>query len=137
MKAIHHRAALLLGLVVAAIALLGAPATAAAQGSGTIRGTVVEAQTRRPLPGAQVTVVGTQRSVPTNEQGAFLLVGLPAGEHRIAVQLIGYGADEQTVTVTAGETANVEFELRTDAIGLEAVVVTALGQTAQQRAIGT
>src|SRR5690606_31593411 len=93
MKAIHHRAALLLGLVVAAIALLGAPATAAVLGSGTIRGKDDEAQTQRPLPGAQVTVVGTQRFVPSNEQGAFLLVRLPAGEQRIAVRLIGYGAD--------------------------------------------
>lgn len=137
MKAHHNHALSLLGFVIAAAILVVDVGAASAQATGVVRGRVVEAQTQRPLPGAQVSLVGTQRSMQTNEQGEYMLVGVPAGERVIAVQVIGYAAAEQTVNVAAGQTVSADFTLRTDAISLEAVVVTALGQTSQQRAIGT
>src|SRR3989304_10502611 len=54
-----------------------APATA--QQRGTVRGTVREASSQRPVPGVQVFVPGTQMSTVTNAQGQFELTGVPAG----------------------------------------------------------
>ena len=137
MKFIHMCARPIIGVAMAAALLLGSYGTGSAQTTGTIRGRVVDAQTQRPLAGAEVSVVGTQRRMTTNEQGDFLLVSMQPGTHQLSVSFIGYAAAEQTVTVAAGQTARADFELSTDAISLEAVVVTALGQTSRQRALGT
>jgi TonB-linked SusC/RagA family outer membrane protein len=126
------------GWVIAAALLVAIPNPGAAQATtGTIQGRVVESGTQRPLTGAQVTLVGTPRGMVTNAQGEFMLLGVPAGEHRVSVQSIGFGAAEQTVRVASGQTARADFQLTATAINLETVVVTALGQAAKQRAIGT
>ncbi len=126
----------LLGPAIAML-LVALPDPAAAQQTGTIQGRVVESGTQRPLSGTQVSLVGTPRGQLTNAQGEYMLLNVPAGEHRVSVQFIGYSAKETTVRVDPGQTARADFALELTAINLEAVVVTALGQTAKQRALGT
>jgi TonB-linked SusC/RagA family outer membrane protein len=120
---------------VAAAALL--PAGAAAQQRGTIQGTIADATTGRPLAGAQVQVVGSALGSLTNAEGRFQIVNVPTGQQTIRAQLIGYGATQQAVSVTAGAVATVNFTLEPAAVSLEGVVVTALGLEQQQRAVGT
>jgi TonB-linked SusC/RagA family outer membrane protein len=71
-----------------------------------------------------------------NNVGRFLLLNVPAGEQTINVQLIGYSEGSQTVTVTAGGTATVNFNLREQALSLEGVVVTGTAGQARRREIG-
>jgi TonB-linked SusC/RagA family outer membrane protein len=137
MRSIQGCAKTLRGLVIATAVLVAGPLQAAAQVTGAIQGRVTEATTQQPLSSAHVVLVGTTRSVPTNESGEYLLPGVPAGEHRIRVQHLGYSTVERTVRVGAGETVRVNVTLSVSAIGLEAVVVTALGQTAAKRELGT
>lgn len=120
--------------LLAAMALF--PAWAVAQERGTITGTVVDQATQRPLPGAQVSVVGTQLGTITNQQGRFLIPNVPAGEQTVRVTLIGYSRGSQTVQVAAGETVTLNFTLSQTAVELEGVVVTALGIEREQRALG-
>jgi TonB-linked SusC/RagA family outer membrane protein len=127
----------LLGLVIATALLALGQNPLEAQRTGTIQGRIVEAGTQRPLSGGQVTLVGTTRGVLSNASGEFLLPGVPAGEHRIRVQYLGYSTSEQTVRVVAEQTARVDVQLSQTAISLDAVVVTALGQTAAKRELGT
>ena len=127
----------LLGLAIATACLVAGPAPGSAQETGTIQGRVVEAGTQRPLPGAQVTLVGTNRGMLTNATGEFLLPGVPAGEHSVRVEYVGYSAGELTVRVSANQPTRADFQLNQSAISLDAVVVTALGQTSRQRALGT
>ena len=47
--------------VASLVALAGVPASASAQGSATIQGTVTDSVGRRPLPGIQVVIAGTTR----------------------------------------------------------------------------
>ncbi|CAN5876237.1 SusC/RagA family TonB-linked outer membrane protein [soil metagenome] len=122
---------------VAAALLVASQSPGMAQNTGAIQGRVVATGTQQPLPGTQVTLVGTSRSVPTNASGEFLIPGVPAGQHRIRAEFIGYATGEQTVRVGAGQTVRVDFRLDETAISLEAVVVTALGQTAAKRELGT
>lgn len=127
----------LLGLVIATALLATGYSPGVAQNTGTIQGKVVEASAQTPVAGAQITLVGTTRGVITNERGDFLLPGVPAGEQRLRVQFIGFSTVERTVRVTAGQTTRLDIPLTQTAISLDAVVVTALGQTAKQRALGT
>jgi TonB-linked SusC/RagA family outer membrane protein len=127
----------LYGLVIAAALLVAGTGSAAAQATGAIQGRVLEAGTQRPISGAQVTLVGTTRAAPTNAAGEFLMPGVRTGEQRVRVEFIGYTTTEQTVRVVSGQTARVTLQLSVDAIGLDAVVVTALGQTVARRELGT
>ncbi len=78
-----------------------------------VSGVVVDAETRKPIPGVLVTVPGAGLPpVATDmEKGRFLTHPLPAGPVRIAVQKEGYRLVEQDLTLTAGETSAVELAL--------------------------
>jgi TonB-linked SusC/RagA family outer membrane protein len=137
MMRIQRCAGPLFGLLVAAALFAAGPSPGAAQTTGTVQGRVVEAGTQRPLVNSQVSIVGTGRGMLTNENGEFLLPGVPVGTQRIRVEYIGFTSIEQTVRVEAEQVARVNFTLDPHAISLDAVVVTALGQEASRRSLGT
>jgi TonB-linked SusC/RagA family outer membrane protein len=110
------------------VGLLGTASVAAAQGVGAIRGTVVGRDTRAGVAGARVLLSGTNRSTLTDQEGRFRLVQITAGTYELIVATIGFGAAAQQVTVTAGDTATVDFTLAPVAVSLEAVTVTATGE---------
>jgi len=93
----------------------------AAQQTGTVAGTVA-AQSGTPLVGASVVIVGTVRSVLTNDKGQYRL-SVPAGAHTVRARLIGYEAAEQRITVAAGQTVTADFKLAATPLSLNAVVV--------------
>ena len=93
-----------------------------AQQTGTVSGTVVATESGAPLAGASVVIVGTARSVLTNEKGLYHL-SVPAGTHSVRARLIGYDAAEQRVTVAAGQTVAADFKLTATPLSLNEVVV--------------
>lgn len=99
------------------------PAAAAQQ--GTISGTVVDAETGAALPDAAIDVLGADVQVATSESGRFT-VSVPAGSHSLVATLLGYEtARLDGVDVAAGGTTEVAFSLRSQALVLNPVVVTA------------
>lgn len=90
-------------------ATLGIPRPLDAQQSRTVRGTVVDAETRRPVEGALVRADGTEARALTDREGAFRLDGVPAGPQTFVLQRIGYGVREVEVDPPADEP--VVFEL--------------------------
>jgi outer membrane receptor protein involved in Fe transport len=117
--------------------LLGSVTQVTGQATGTIRGTVTEARTARPIAGAQVSVSGTQHGTLTNAQGQFLLPGVPAGGHEVRVQMLGYSDGAQEVDVAAGSTTALTFELSESAIALDEVIVTGQARQTRRREIAT
>lgn len=113
------------------------PLRVARQRAATITGVVVDSRTQQPIAGAQVMVGKTGRGGVTNAAGRFLIPGVPAGTHTVQVQMLGYAAAEQSVTLAEGSTAQVNFELTERAISLDAVVVTGTAQGSARREIGT
>ena len=99
--------------------------SAAAQ-QGTIAGTVIDAETGAPVTQAAVQLVGQDVSaVATGESGAFG-VTVPAGTYSIVVTRIGYETSRvDGVGVGAGEATTVTVELRSRALVLNPLVVTA------------
>ena len=73
------------GILLCCASLVGA------QGTGTVRGTVTDAVTRRPVDGVQVYVAGTDLGTLTNSLGQYQL-NMPAGNLELRVRRVGYGA---------------------------------------------
>ncbi|MEX2374390.1 MAG: TonB-dependent receptor [Dehalococcoidia bacterium] len=103
---------------------------------GTIAGTVVDASSRQPLVGAQVSVPATGQGTLSNAAGRFLLMDVPDGEATVRVEVIGYAVEEETVTVESGGTVTVEFLMTSQALSLDEIVVTGTAGQARRREIG-
>jgi TonB-linked SusC/RagA family outer membrane protein len=95
---------------------------------GTITGRVTETGTGVPVVAAQVQVVGTQISVPTDAEGRYRMTGVPAGQRTVTVKRIGYSDASQQVTVTDNAEATLDFEMSTMAVQLSEIVATATGE---------
>ncbi len=118
-------------------ALLALPALAAAQGTGTIRGRVSDAGSREAVAAAQLRVEGTTAGAQTNQDGSYTIAQVPAGPHFVVTRRVGYAPTRLAVTVQSGTTSTLDLALTRLTTTLDAVVVTALGQTTEQRALGT
>lgn len=119
----------------AAFLLLIGAASAAGQATGTVRGTVSDATTGRPVDGAQVSVVGSDLATLTNAAGQFQL-NVPAGEIEFRARRLGYASMSKRVTLIAGQTSEVNYELSQAVVALDAVVVTGTGTETERRKLG-
>jgi hypothetical protein len=95
------------------------PVVSVSQQQGTVQGSVVDAVTLQSLAGAQVSIPGTNLGTLTNQQGNYQIVNVPPGPRTIRVNLIGYGTQEQSVTVGVGGTATADFSMQQTAVTLE------------------
>ncbi len=125
-----------LALVAALLSVMLPERARAQQSTGRIQGTVVGQTTGEPLAGAQVLITGTGIGMLTNRDGFYMLTGVPAGEHVVAVQLIGYEEAEQTVRIEAGATATLDFALSQTAVALGEIVVTGTAAPVRRKEIG-
>jgi TonB-linked SusC/RagA family outer membrane protein len=120
--------------ILLALALL--PSAAWAQQRGTITGQVLDVGSQQPLRGVQVFLANTSQGTLTDAQGRYQITNVPAGPQTVRATLIGYTPASQTVTVTEGGTATVDFQLAASAVALEGVIVTATGETQRRREVG-
>jgi TonB-linked SusC/RagA family outer membrane protein len=104
--------------------------------SGIIAGKVTERQTQRPLTGAQVRILGGTRGAVTDDSGSYRIVNVPPGTVQLSVQRLGYGPQSRSAVVTAGSTVTVDFALSGATTTLDAVTVTATGQSERKRENG-
>ena len=99
-------------IALAVLATTLGSATARAQGSGTIDGTVLDAGSRRPIQSAQVTIAGALAGAMTNAAGEYRIVGVSPGSKQLTARRIGYAPVNATVEVVAGQTARQDFQLQ-------------------------
>jgi len=109
------------------ILLFAAPRAFAQQ--KTITGKVTSEQ-GMPLPGVSIAVKGTIVSTSSNNDGNYSIRAVVG--QVLQFRLIGTAPLERPV----GDDDVINVELRKVALSLDAVVVTALGQTTTQRALG-
>ncbi|HSG49053.1 MAG TPA: TonB-dependent receptor, partial [Longimicrobiales bacterium] len=122
------RALSLLALVGGVLAM--APAPAASQNTGSIRGTVVT-MTTGPAEGVVVRLIGQDRSAATGADGGFVLERVPAGTYVVEVRDERLGQGSERVAVRAGQVAEVEITL-SPLFHIDALVVTAGPLAARQ-----
>jgi TonB-linked SusC/RagA family outer membrane protein len=116
-----------LSIAALAASLLGVPSPLPAQSTGVVAGRVTVDGGLRPLGSAQVVISGTLARTETNDAGEYRLVDVPAGSYEVRVQRLGFTPATKPVTVAAGGTATLDFELREIALTLDQIVVTATG----------
>ncbi len=88
-----------------------------------ITGTITDASAQ-PLFAASVYIQGTTVGTITDENGKYSLSYDGAGDIVVVAQSIGYAQSKKTVTVSGNDTKTVDFELGSDILGLDEVVVT-------------
>ncbi|MCK4464892.1 MAG: carboxypeptidase-like regulatory domain-containing protein, partial [Bacteroidales bacterium] len=69
------------------------------------------------IPFATISVKGTTIGTTTDETGHYQLINLPEGTLIIRAQSLGYKPKEEEITIKAGETKEVKFELEQDVLG--------------------
>lgn len=77
------------------------------------------------LPFATITVKNTTLGAASDLNGNYELTDIPEGEFIIRAQALGYKPIEKKVSFKNGEIIKFNFDLESDVLGLEQVVVTA------------
>ncbi len=99
-------------------------------------GTVTNRDTKQPVAGAQVGVVGGTAGSLTDAEGKYRLAGVRAGPIILRVKMIGFTQQDRSVTLPDGQTTTVDFELAPASLLLSTVVVTGTPGGTQVKEIG-
>lgn len=92
--------------------------------NGTVTGAVTDANTGEPLVGANIYLEGTSSGTVSGLDGNFTLLA-PAGSQTIIVSYVGYAAVSRQITIPAGGTMGLNFELAPTRLISEEIVVSA------------
>ncbi len=96
----------------------------------TITGKVTDAKSGSPLPGVSVIVKGTTNGTITGVDGTYSL-SVPENAKTLVFSFVGYKTLEIPIT---GNVVNAQLE--EESIGLDKVVVTALGISREEKSLG-
>ena len=116
-----------------ALLLCGTVSIAHAQTRGAIGGTVTD-QAGAVLQGAEISIPSPVLTASTDEEGRFYINDLAPGTYNLTVTYVGLAPFTTSVTVSAGQRANVDAHLHVAGRG-ETVVVTAARASAEAEAI--
>ncbi|HEY2953828.1 MAG TPA: TonB-dependent receptor [Candidatus Eisenbacteria bacterium] len=117
--------AVLVGLTPrAAVAQTAEAPPAAARPTGTVRGRVLDSQSREPIGLAEVVVVRTGPRAFSEDDGRFVLEHIPAGACTLSVTRLGYAPLRRELTVAEGQETALELQLTRNAVRLEEITVT-------------
>ncbi|HTO93670.1 MAG TPA: carboxypeptidase-like regulatory domain-containing protein, partial [Bacteroidota bacterium] len=85
--------------VILAAALVSSASLLRAEGSGTMKGRVVDSETGEPLFGAIVVFQGTSIGAATDIHGEYVIARIPAGTVTVRVSYLGYSTLTQEVRI--------------------------------------
>ncbi|MDQ7064697.1 MAG: TonB-dependent receptor [candidate division KSB1 bacterium] len=106
--------------------LATAPLLAQQPGEGVITGRVTDARTHKPIPFAEIIVIGHERGDASDARGVFLIRGLPGGEYDLQVRRQGYSPRTLAgVRITPDDTLRLDIALEPAVIAMDELVVTA------------
>ncbi|MFQ5537841.1 MAG: SusC/RagA family TonB-linked outer membrane protein [Gemmatimonadota bacterium] len=105
-----------------------------AQQMGNIAGQISDATTLQPLDGVTVSV--GQRRALSQEDGRFLITGIPSGTYTLTATRVGYAPYTQTVTVAGGQTTTLAIRMISEAVRLEGLVVIGYGERQKRQVTG-
>jgi TonB-dependent receptor len=98
------------------------------QGTGIVKGSVIDQSSKEQLPGANILVKGTGIGTTTDIYGQFTLRGAPSGRQTLVVSYLGYVTSNITVAIPANGTVTQDISLATKALEGEVVIITAQAQ---------
>jgi TonB-linked SusC/RagA family outer membrane protein len=109
--------------------------TSLAFSQGSISGTITDQQTGETLPGTNVSIEGMNLGASADADGNYTISDIPEGTHTLIGSFIGYQKFNTKVEITSEE-QTLDIEMMPDVIGMEDMVVTALGIEREERSLG-
>ncbi len=103
--------------IVCLLIVLLIPAVAFSQ-TGVINGTVYSRQTDEPLAGAEVQIIGIDKSAVTDETGSFSFTDIPKGDYTLSITFPGTEIEEK-VSVVVQEGKNLTPTIYINAVAYE------------------
>jgi len=101
------------------------PVLVLAQQSALIRGRVIDAETKKPLAAANVSLLGSSFGTHTNDDGSFELRNVPPGPVSVRVSFIGYTASVIALLPTEHNGALREIALEPTILPGQTIVISA------------
>lgn len=93
---------------------------------GIIKGQVIDKETKEPLFGVEITVLGTTLGDITDKKGNYSINNVPVGAYMVTVRMMGYAAiTKENVIVTTDLITTLNFKLETTFIEIDEVIVEA------------
>lgn len=111
--------------------------SAAAQQPGVIQGRITSQFSGAPIGEVQISIPALGLGVLSTADGTYRLTGVPAGDHLVETQRMGYSRTTRTVTVGAGQVVQVDIQLTDQAMELDPLVVTGQGAEISRRRLST
>jgi hypothetical protein len=92
--------------------------------SGTIKGRIVDADTKQPLAGANIILLNTKLGAASDQEGNFLIADLPVGNYILQFSYMGYSDQLKTdIIVKSKRITLIDTELSRSALESETIVV--------------
>src|SRR5215475_3288817 len=102
------------------------PFSSFAQSKGTLSGKVSDS-TGGVLQGAQITLDPGGASAVSDVLGEFRINGVDAGNYTVTITYIGFKTFTKAVTISAGQTANLDSELSVEAVDIQVEITSERG----------
>lgn len=96
-----------------------------AQAIPDLKGTITDAETGEPLPGANVFLKGTGFGASADIEGRYTLSSVTEGTYTIRISYLGYKTLEVSVAIHTQENRVMDFKLKPEALEGKDVVITA------------
>ena len=94
------------------------------QTTGKLAGTIVDKQSKNPLPGANIILEKTSYGAATDEGGQFHIINIPPGMYSVSIMMIGYKTVKvNDVRISINRSVSLDIEMETTVIEGEVVTV--------------
>ncbi len=93
--------------------------------SGEIRGVVREAESGKPLPGANILIKGTAIGAASDLEGRYIIERVPPGTYTLVFTYMGYQEESVNVQVLAGQIVRQDANLKFKVVKGQEITVTA------------
>jgi len=108
--------------------------SAHAEASVILNGTVKDAKSGEPLPGANIVLVGTGIGAATDVNGRYSIRGISAGEYSVKVSFVGYQTHESKLTIDPSSSGPMVKDYRLLPVTIQGEEIIISGQAVGQNA---
>lgn len=91
--------------------------------TGKIAGTVVDANSGEPIPGANIIIVGSSFGASSDINGEFYIINIPPGDYDVECIVIGYQKMVfKNVHVQSDQTTILNFKIKEQTLNLDETI---------------
>lgn len=101
-----------------------------AQGTGRLRGKVIDEDDGQPIIGASIQILGTYKGAVSEVDGGYIIEGIKPGDYSVKVQFMGYGTMQfNDISIKENQTTQLNIKMSSSREVLQ--MVTVVGRRAQ------